>query len=119
MQSPYAESSDATLRLADEKSKKTILSASKPSCKSDFIMCASDETVTALLVVLEKMGVQPLGTIKIWSCENRKAASRNKRHHPSKWIMMSRNLRGPNSGLIMVVGTVELDPIQTDCINGF
>ena len=53
MQSPYAESSDATLRLADEKSKKTIL--------SDFIMCASDETVTALLAVLEKKGIQPLG----------------------------------------------------------
>ena len=83
-------------------------------------MSASDETVTALLAVLEKNGgFSRSARIKIWSCENRKAASRNKRHHPNKWIMKSRNLRGPNSGLIMVLGTVELDPIQTDCINGF
>ena len=40
--------------------KKPYCAHQKPSCKSDFIMCASDETVT-VLAVLEKMGVQPLG----------------------------------------------------------
>jgi hypothetical protein len=35
------------------------MNASKNFCKSDFIMCASDDTVTALLLVVLEKRVQP------------------------------------------------------------
>ena len=70
MQFPYVESSDATLRWADEK---TILSASKkPTCAHRTRPYGASST--------GKWGFSRSARIKIWSCENRKAASRNKRH---------------------------------------
>jgi hypothetical protein len=55
-----------------------------PSCKSDFIMCASDETVTALLLVVLEKRIQPtqlkFGHAKIATLLPAKVSRRTEKH---------------------------------------